>query len=93
MTSSTGDGDDKVVAFPKTDEERRSLRKAKQDREKQRLINTFIEEAGGDQALFHTNDGIGFADLIIAGHRETWPSDRGNSVTRTCGTCGNSSIA
>jgi hypothetical protein len=23
--------------------------------------------------LFHASDGIGFADLIIGGHRETWP--------------------
>jgi hypothetical protein len=23
--------------------------------------------------LFHASDGIGFADLIIDGHRETWP--------------------
>jgi hypothetical protein len=23
--------------------------------------------------LFHANDGTGFADLIIDGHRETWP--------------------
>ena len=73
MTSSTGDGDDKVVEFPKTAEERRALHKAKQDLEKQRLINVFIDEAGDDQALFRTNDGVGFADLIIAGHRETWP--------------------
>ena len=73
MTSSTSGGDDKVVAFPSTAEERRALLKAKQDQEKQRLINIFIDEAGSDQALFHTNDGVAFADLIIAGHRETWP--------------------
>jgi hypothetical protein len=23
--------------------------------------------------LFHASDGTGFADLIINGHRETWP--------------------
>jgi hypothetical protein len=23
--------------------------------------------------LFHASDGTGFADLIIDGHRETWP--------------------
>jgi hypothetical protein len=66
-------GDDKIVQFPKTAEERRSLHKARQDQEKQRLVNMFIDEAGGDQALFHTPDGIAYADLIIAGHRETWP--------------------
>jgi hypothetical protein len=66
-------GDDKVVAFPKTAEERRALRKAKENLEKQRLVNVFIDEAGGDQALFHTRDGTAYADLIVAGHRETWP--------------------
>ena len=24
--------------------------------------------------LFHASDGTGFADLIIDGHRETWPA-------------------
>jgi hypothetical protein len=66
-------GDDNIVQFPKTAEDLRSLHKARQDQEKQRLINIFIDEAGGDQALFHTPDGIAYADLIIAGHRETWP--------------------
>ena len=81
MTSTSGGGgdvgnggDDKVVEFPKTPEERRALRKAKDDLEKQRLINVFIgEQGGGDQALFHTRDGTAFADLIVGGHRETWP--------------------
>ena len=73
-----GGGDDntgdRVVQFPKTAEERRALRKAKEDLEKQRLINVFIDEQGGsDQALFHTRDGVAYADLIVAGHRETWP--------------------
>ena len=40
-------GDDNVVQFPKTAEERRALRKAKEALEKQRLINVFIDEAGG----------------------------------------------
>jgi hypothetical protein len=61
------------VPFPKTAEERRALRKAKENQEKQRLINVFIDEAGGDKALFHTRDGVAYADLIVAGHRETWP--------------------
>ena len=74
MTSVNDDGDDSnIVEFPTTDAERRAQRKAKQDREKQRLINIFIDEVGGDQALFHTPDGVAYADLIIAGHRETWP--------------------
>ena len=63
----------KIVSFPKTPEERRALRKAKDDLEKQRLVDVFIDEAGGDQALFHTRDDVAYADLIIAGHRETWP--------------------
>jgi len=63
-------GEDKVVQFPKTAEERRALRKAKEDLERQRLVNTFIED---DKALFHTRDGVAYADLIVAGHRETWP--------------------
>ena len=76
---SVDDNDDReksngeVVQFPKTAEERKALRKAKQDQEKQRLINVFINEAGGDQALFHTSDQIAYADVIIDGHRETWP--------------------
>ena len=23
--------------------------------------------------LFHTSDGVGFADIVVDGHRETWP--------------------
>jgi hypothetical protein len=65
--------DGEVVPFPKTAEERKALRKAKQEQEKQRLINVFIDEAGGEQALFHTADQIAYADVIIDGHRETWP--------------------
>jgi hypothetical protein len=26
--------------------------------------------------LFHASDGTGFADLVIDGHRETWPLQR-----------------
>jgi hypothetical protein len=33
-----------------------------------RLLN-----AASTAELFHTNAGIAFADLIIDGHRETWP--------------------
>ena len=72
MTSSTGDGDDKVVQFPPTAEERRALRKQKQDLERQRLINCFVGEASNEQALFHTPDGTAYADLIIEGFRQTW---------------------
>ena len=66
------DDDGKNVQFPKSAEERKALTKAKQDVERQKLVNFFISEAG-DDALFATADGAAFADLIIAGHRETWP--------------------
>ena len=73
MSPSTNGDDNKVVEFPKTAEERKALRKAKQDLERQQLIAVFVDEAGADQALFRTYDGVAYADLIIAGHRETWP--------------------
>jgi hypothetical protein len=66
-------GGGQIVEFPKSAEERRLLRKAKQDREKRRLSNAFIDEAGGEQALFRTLDDVAYADLTVAGHRETWP--------------------
>jgi hypothetical protein len=72
MSSTTGEGDDKVVAFPKTAEERRALAKAKQDREKQKLIHQFVDEETG-QGLFHTPEGVGYADLVVEGCRQTWP--------------------
>jgi hypothetical protein len=74
MSSTIGGGDDGggVVPFPKSAEERRALRKAKKSLERQRLINVFIDETNG-QGLFHTPDGVAYADLIIGGHRETWP--------------------
>src|SRR5262245_30117165 len=64
------DNNEKVVTFPSTDEERKALRREKQDQEKQKLINLFVDETGG---LFHTPNGDAYADLIINGHRETWP--------------------
>ena len=72
MASSTGGGDEKVVAFPKTEAERAALHKARQDIERQKLVNLFIDEARSD-ALFAAGDGVAFADLIVAGHREPWP--------------------
>jgi hypothetical protein len=71
MASGTGGGEDKLVAFPNA-AERVALRKARQDVEQQKLVNLFIDEAGSD-ALFSTGDSVAFADLIVAGHRETWP--------------------
>ena len=44
-TSGGSDGGDtsQVVDFPKTPEERRALRKAKDDLERQRLVDVFID--------------------------------------------------
>lgn len=70
--SNTGDGDGKVVQFPSTPEERRERQRAKQETERQRLVDLFVDEAG-DQALFHTADDECYADLIIAGVRQTLP--------------------
>jgi hypothetical protein len=71
MASITNGDDNKVVQFPLSAEERRALRKQKQDLERQRLIRCFVDEAG--RALFHTADGKAYADLIIDGTRQTWP--------------------
>lgn len=30
-------------------------------------------ELAGSADLFHTSDGIAYADILVAGHRETWP--------------------
>ena len=69
---STGGDDNKVVQFPTTPEERRALHRAKQQAERQRLANLFVDEAAGDQALFRTPSGECYADLIIEGVRQTW---------------------
>jgi hypothetical protein len=63
--------DEKVVEFPKTAAERQALAKARQDRERQKLIHQFVDETG--QGLFHTPEGVAFADLIVEGNRQTWP--------------------
>jgi hypothetical protein len=73
MSSSTGEGDDKVVQSPTTEEERRAIRRARQEVERQRLVNLFVDETAGDRALFHTPSGECYADLIIEGVRQTWP--------------------
>ena len=54
-------------------EERRELRRARQEAERQRLVNLFVDEAAGDQALFCTPAGECYADLIIENVRQTWP--------------------
>ena len=69
MESTTG-GDDNVFTFPKTAAERAALRKAKQDLERQRFVHSFVDDA---RALFHTPDGVAYADLVVSGVRQTWP--------------------
>jgi hypothetical protein len=71
MPHNTDGGGGKVVTFPTSAEERKALRKAKQDLEKQRLMDIFVDEGGG--ALFLNLDEVPYADVIIGGHRETWP--------------------
>jgi len=73
MASTTDSGDDKVVQFPLDAEERKALRKQKQELERQRLIRYFVDETGNAEALFHSRDGTAYADLIIEGNRQTWP--------------------
>jgi len=70
MMADDAGGDDNVVQFPLTAQERRAMRKLQQDRERQRLVNVFVD---GDKALFRDANGDIFADLIVDGHRETWP--------------------
>jgi hypothetical protein len=68
--SSNSNGDDSnIVEFPATAEERRALRKLQRDRERQRLVNVFVDE---NRALFRDPNGDAYADLIIDGHRESW---------------------
>ena len=64
MASSTSNGDDKVVRFPSTPEERRAHHRARQEAERQRLINLFLDEEAGNQALFRTPTGECYADLM-----------------------------
>jgi hypothetical protein len=68
--TSTDDDDSKIVQFPLTAKEREELRKARQEDERRRLIDLFVDEAGG--SLFRTPDGDCYADLIIEGVRQTW---------------------
>ena len=66
MADDSGD-DGNIVQFPLTAQERRAMRKLQQDRERQRLVNVFVD---GDKALFRDSNGDVFA---VDGHRETWP--------------------
>jgi len=70
MMADDASDDGNVVQFPLTAQERRAMRKLQQDRERQRLVNVFVD---GDKALFRDANGDIFADLIVDGHRETWP--------------------
>jgi hypothetical protein len=69
----TGDGDDNVLQFPATAEERKAIQRAKQEAERRRLADRFVDEAAGGQRLFRTPEGECYADLIIEGVRQTWP--------------------
>jgi hypothetical protein len=71
MPDSTDGGDEKVVQFPTTAEERRALHRARQEAERRRLADLFVDEARG--ALFHTPAGECFADIVVGGIRQTWP--------------------
>ena len=71
MTTGDSDDGDKIVAFPTTPEERRAMRKLQQDRERQKLVNVFIGE--DDRMLFRDPNGVAYADIIVDGHRQTWP--------------------
>ena len=73
MASNTSDGDDKVVEFPKTAEERRAFRKAQQSTAAQKIVNAFIGAVDGPDTMFADANGVGFADMRVDGHRETWP--------------------
>jgi len=70
MMADDSNDDGNIVQFPLNAKERQAMRKLQQDRERQRLVNVFVD---GDKALFHDPNGEVFADLIIDGHRETWP--------------------
>jgi hypothetical protein len=82
MTKEMSDADG-VIQFPATEQERRAMRRAKQDAERRRLINLFIDDAAGDQALFHTPTGECFADLIIGGVRQH-PAGRAHKGVYHC---------
>ena len=69
MADDSGD-DGNIVQFPLTAQERKAMRQLQQDRERQRLVNVFVDS---DKALFRDANGEVFADLIADGHRETWP--------------------
>src|SRR6516225_240793 len=71
MTTGDSDDGDKIVAFPTTPEERRAMRKLQQDRERQKLVNVFIGE--DDRMLFRDPNGVAYADIVVDGHRQTWP--------------------
>jgi hypothetical protein len=68
--SNTDDDSGKVIQFPTTAEERRAIHRARQEAERQRLVDLFVDEASG-QALFLTPDNECFADLVIMGVRQT----------------------
>jgi len=70
MMADDDSDDGKIVPLPLDAQERRAMRKLRQDRERQQLVNVFVDE---NRALFRDPNGEAYADLIIDGHRETWP--------------------
>jgi hypothetical protein len=71
MAPGSGEDDDNIVQFPKTAEERRALQRASREVERKRLADLFVDETKG--ALFLTPAGEAFADIVVAGVRQTWP--------------------
>ena len=39
-----------------------------------------LEDMALCEEVFHAASGVGFADLIIDGHRETWPAPKGAAI-------------
>ena len=56
-----------------TDGDDSDINDADTSSEKKAKIPAFIETAGGGiSLLFHTPDDVAYADILVAGHRETW---------------------
>ena len=46
--------------------------KAEQDKQTETQAQQLTQIATAGAALFHTPSGVGYADIIIKSHRETW---------------------
>jgi hypothetical protein len=74
MTDDTED--DNVVDFDKAKAEKLAAdakRRAEEDKKKEPTQGQTLIELTQAAELFHNPDGVGYADLMINGHRETWP--------------------